>query len=75
MNIIKQSNTKELFKKFIQNMKVEEISEWLESIFLTIFLPYDEADKFIEKGDSIVKNKGETSLHIYRNHKLINSLK
>ncbi|CAM3303197.1 hypothetical protein [Empedobacter stercoris] len=42
--------------------------------FFDYFLPYDEADKFIEKGDYIVKNKGKTSLHIYRNHKLINSL-
>lgn len=41
----------------------------------TFYLPYKEANKFIEKEDSIVKNKGETSLHIYRNNTLVNSLK
>lgn len=31
------------------------------------YLPYENANQFIEIGDSVVKNKGETSLHIFRN--------
>ena len=38
------------------------------------YLPYENANQFIEIGDSVVKNKGETSLHIFRNKILIKSL-
>lgn len=38
------------------------------------YLPYENANQFIEIGDSVVKNKGETSLHIFRNKSLIKSL-
>lgn len=37
-------------------------------------LPYENANQFIEIGDYVVKNKGETSLHIFRNKILIKSL-
>lgn len=38
------------------------------------YLPYENANQFIEIGDSVVKNKGKTSLHIFRNKILIKSL-
>lgn len=38
------------------------------------YLPYENADKFIEIGDSVIKNKGETSLYIFRNKILTNKL-
>ncbi|WP_413532978.1 hypothetical protein [Empedobacter brevis] len=38
------------------------------------YLPYENANKLIEIGDSVVKRKGETNLYIFRDKILIKTL-
>ncbi len=66
MNIIKQ---------FIKKIYTKDESRgnrlMVRVKYSDYYLPYENANQFIEIGDSVVKNKGETSLHIFRNKSLI----